>query len=666
MTILGRSLSRCRCLLAQPRTFATVGSNQRSHYTTLAAISLVSLSIGFAAGRSQSVHHEPEHVLPNGLPRTCCEDNLTEEQKTLPKKLARIVGKANVIDGRDDTTATLPFLKGARLGQGHALAIVTPERLQDVVDVVEAAVAAGCVVLPQGQNTGLTGGSVPHTSGERPVVVVSMKKLNRIFPIDGGKRVVCLAGVGLAELQQFLAQYFPDRESHSQLGSTFLNPTTAAGVAFGSGGTQLRKGPAYTERALYLKIATNKWREAVVEIVNTLGVNGMHDKDLPPDRARKMDSVAYRLDTWSRWIADGYERDMKYSLPGVTAAASDIDYKQRICKHNREASRFNADTRGPDLCRSEGKVVILATVHDTFPKPLATKTFWLSFDSLETALAFRQQVCLDNPNDLPVSCEYVDKDAFEVIDRSGRLMATSIKFLGPASPMVRRLWSIKLWVESLPLPGASTVADKFMYHINPLIPSVLPSDVRKSAEKFDHHVQLTVGEFGDGNLERLLDRLQQFASKHGRDKVTIHDCSSAVAALTAFRFVAASAFRTWCIGTGNQGISVDYALPKNDGRAPPVDAADAKPLKRMRYSHFGCNVVHEDLAYAPGVDVHQAKHDLKATVEFECGGKLPAEHGHGTEYIAPPETQERWRRMDPLNVLNPGVGGLSEKSLYKD
>ena len=77
-------------------------------------------------------------------------------------------------------------------------------------------------------------------------------------------------------------------------------------------------------------------------------------------------------------------------------------------------------------------------------------------------------------------------------------------------------------------------------------------------------------------------------------------------------------------------------------------------------------MVHEDLAYAPGVDIEHAKHALKKVVEEECGGKLPAEHGHGTEYVAPRETQERWKKMDPLNVLNPGVGGLSEKFRYKD
>jgi D-lactate dehydrogenase (quinone) len=162
----------------------------------------------------------------------------------------------------------------------------------------------------------------------------------------------------------------------------------------------------------------------------------------------------------------------------------------------------------------------------------------------------------------------------------------------------------------------------------------------------------------------------------GRDKILVHECASPreVAALSAFRFVAAPAFRTWCVGRGMQGYNVDYALTKNGGAIPPlsgstVSAANesdsAAPLKRMRYSHFACNVVHEDLAYGPEVDIEEAKHTLKKVIEYECGGKLPAEHGHGTEYIAPPETQERWKKMDPFNVLNPGVGGLSNKFGYK-
>ena len=75
--------------------------------------------------------------------------------------------------------------------------------------------------------------------------------------------------------------------------------------------------------------------------------------------------------------------------------------------------------------------------------------------------------------------------------------------------------------------------------------------------------------------------------------------------MQAFRFVAAPTFRIWCVGTGSQGILLYYALPRNDGRIPPILQNDKMtlPVKRMRYLHFGCNIVHEDLAYEKGVNV---------------------------------------------------------------
>ena len=88
-------------------------------------------------------------------------------------------------------------------------------------------------------------------------------------------------------------------------------------------------------------------------------------------------------------------------------------------------------------------------------------------------------------------------------------------------------------------------------------------------------------------------------------------------------------------------------------------------MVRCRYSHFGCNVVHEDVAWKAGVDVEERKMKIKKLVEKE-GGSLPAEHGHGTEYVAPPETRQRWMKMDPRNVLNPGVGGLSNRLFYEN
>ena len=512
------------------------------------------------------------------------------------------------------------------------------------------------------------------------------------------------------------------------MGSTFLNPTTAAGVAFGSGGTQCRKGPAYTERALYLKITENKWQEQQIELVNTLEIDGLNDSDLPAGHRRKqMDTIPYRVDTWGRWIQQGYEEDMKYTTPSVLdkmkqgrdksyPLASDIHYGAKLCRRNSSSvSRYNADCSGPDCCRSEGKVIILATVHDTFPKPQSKKSFWISFDSMETAFLFRQQVALDNPTDLPISMEYMDRDAFDVIDDAGRVLGNLIKYIGTSSTLIRQLWNVKLYIEALPYAMAPLWVDQLLYRVNRYFPAILPKSIMEMGQKWDHHVMMTIGEFGNGTMDRMVERMNDFAKQHGSEKICIVECDrssssdngsvpalssitiggqTTAAALNAFRFVAAPAFRTWCVGHHMQGYSVDYALPKNGGTIPALcrngaeagivsastasmhalntssiaDAAPNRdvPVKRMRYSHFACNVVHEDLAYEANVDIKRAKHMLKDVIEFECSGKLPAEHGHGTEYVAPITTQERWKRIDPLNLFNPGIGGLPSGFRYKD
>lgn len=74
-------------------------------------------------------------------------------------------------------------------------------------------------------------------------------------------------------------------------------------------------------------------------------------------------------------------------------------------------------------------------------------------------------------------------------------------------------------------------------------------------------------------------------------------------------------------------------------------------------------MVHEDVAFGPKVDTHEAKFAIKHVVE-DLGGRLPAEHGHGTEYTAPEASRQRWMAMDPTNALNPGVGGLSYCTSY--
>lgn len=680
------------------RAASTTSSSEKQNSSGIKSssalgIAALSLLTGYSIGTmniQSNKNNKTERVLPSGVPRGCCSCDapplkltLTDEQTNLPSKLIDIVGKDNVKLGLTEDSSNAKFLKGARLGRGKALAIVQPESMTDAVQALKAIVDADCVVIPQGKNTGLTGGSVPREDDSRPTVIINMMKLDTMFPIDNGRRVVCLAGSGIATLSKNLTTWgFDNRESHSTLGSTFLNPTTAAGVAFGSGGTQLRKGPAYTDRALYARVTENKWGTRIVEVVNTLGIDGIEDTDFVNNSGNAMSGTAIeQLDIYANDVRQGYKRPMAQSSRSAfgKGKASDTDYPKIVCECGNDekgssVSRFNADTKGEDCNRSEGKVLILATVHDTFPKPQEKKTFWISCTDFNTAQKFRKEVCLDNPTDLPLSIEYMDRDSFDVIDKAGRIMGNLIKIVGVGS-FVGILWDVKLKISSMNFEGAELLCDQILYRLNDFAPSVLPSRFLESGRKMDHHMAMSVGEFGEGEMDRCLERMARF-EKENDGKIMIQKCqsSSEEMSLTAFRFVAAPAFRTWCVGNNVQGFSVDYAMPKNSAETPSleknVNTADSDgeqpvPLKRMRYSHFGCNVVHEDLAYDLGVDVHAVHLGLKSSVSG-CNGRLPAEHGHGTEYIAPKETQLRWMKMDPLNVMNPGIGGLSPKFKYKN
>ena len=130
-------------------------------------------------------------------------------------------------------------------------------------------------------------------------------------------------------------------ESHSILGSTFLNPSTAAGVAFGSGGVYVRKGPARTDRALYCKVSRNKFGENVITVVNTLGIEGLEDSDFQEGSG---ENAVSRLDTYANDIKQGFKRVMAKSSKSKhgLASASDTGYQKTVCECKKEVSRFNA------------------------------------------------------------------------------------------------------------------------------------------------------------------------------------------------------------------------------------------------------------------------------------------------------------------------------------
>ena len=65
-------------------------------------------------------------------------------------------------------------------------------------------------------------------------------------------------------------------------------------------------------------------------------------------------------------------------------------------------------------------------VGDNSSQQKKTKTLWVSCNSLADAQKLKKDVLLHNANDLPIACEYMDRDSIDVIDDAGRFLCHAI------------------------------------------------------------------------------------------------------------------------------------------------------------------------------------------------------------------------------------------------
>lgn len=101
-----------------------------------------------------------------------------------------------------DPEAMAPHLTDWRgKHRGQALALLRPRSVEEVSTILRWASATRTPVVPQGGNTGLSGGATPDDSGE--AVVLSLARLNRVRAIDtAGDTLTAEAGCILADVQQ--------------------------------------------------------------------------------------------------------------------------------------------------------------------------------------------------------------------------------------------------------------------------------------------------------------------------------------------------------------------------------------------------------------------------------------------------------------------------------
>jgi alkyldihydroxyacetonephosphate synthase len=158
----------------------------------------------------------PEPGLPATL-RTNLEEAVGAEQVSTD-------GHDRVVHGRGKSLTDLVRQRRGDLGRLPDV-VVRPATEEEVVAVVEAALADDAVVIPFGGGSSISGSLEPEPKEARPVISVDMSRMSRVLSVDATSQLARVqTGVYGPDLERQLnAQgwtcgHFPDSFTHSTLG----------------------------------------------------------------------------------------------------------------------------------------------------------------------------------------------------------------------------------------------------------------------------------------------------------------------------------------------------------------------------------------------------------------------------------------------------------------
>lgn len=560
--------------------------------------------------------------------------------RDLLQSLRTIVGEHDVLTGE---RATRRYTSGFRFGGGGALAVVRPSSLVEMWYALVTCIQHYAVVITQASNTGLTGGSTPNGDDYgRDVVVINTTRIRRLHFIQDGKQVVCLAGTTLDQLERALKPL--GREPHSVIGSSCIGASVVGGVCNNSGGSLVRRGPAYTELALYARVD----QAGHVHLVNHLGI----------ELGTSPEEILDRLET-----GKFTEKDVTV----VGSSASDHTYAAHVRDVDANTpARYNADPlRLHEASGSAGKLMVFAVRLDTFAAEKETRVFYIGTNETSYLTKVRRDM-LANCSELPIAGEYLHRDAYDMAARYGKDMFLAIEYLG--TQRLPSLFAAKNWFDStlsrLGLSGGGA-SDRILQWLSNLLPNHLPARMQEFRKRYDHHLMVKASASAAGEVRKYL------AATRGTADADYFECTPSEASKAFLhRFVAASAavrYRAVHQRQVEDIVALDIALRRNDRdwlEQLPTDLDDRFVLK-LYYGHFFCHVFHQDYIVKKGGDCLELEHELLQICDTR-GAKYPAEHNVGHFYKAEPGLAAFYRELDPCNCMNPGIGQTSKFANYRE
>ena len=559
---------------------------------------------------------------------------------SLISQLRQIVGDKYLIT---DPSQSEAYRSGYRFGNGNALAVVRPGNLTEFWAILKACVAADVIVIAQAANTGLTGGSTPDGNDyDRDIVIINAMRISGIQLINDAQQVVCLPGSTLNELEIALKPH--GREPHSVIGSSCIGASVIGGICNNSGGALVQRGPAYTEMALYAQLT----EQGELQLVNHLGIDL---GETPEEMLANLENQRYQRKDIQLDCGKGHDH--------------------AYCNHVRQVdedspARFNADpARHYEASGCAGKLAIFAVRLDTFVAEKNTAVFYIGTNQTETLNDLRRHM-LANFKQLPISGEYIHRDAFDVAAKYGKDTFWVIKKFG--THWLPKLFALKAkvdrWAKKIDfLPNH--LSDKMMQTLSRILPEHLPKKLWQYRDQYQHHLIVKMG--GDG-VQEARDYLTSYFKEGSKGAFFECDAVETQAAMLHRFAVASAAIRYRAIHEKEVEdiVALDIALRRNDREwfeTLPLEI-DQKISHKLYYGHFMCHVFHQDYIVKKGYDCMELEHQMLELLD-KRGAQYPAEHNVGHLYEAKPELRKFYKSLDPTNSFNPGLGHTSKKKYWE-
>jgi D-lactate dehydrogenase len=562
----------------------------------------------------------------------------TLDKSKLIKDLKSVVGDKYILTTKSSKHS---YSKGFRFGSGEVFAVVRPLTILEIWKLLQICVDADVIVIAQAANTGLTGGSTPDGKDyDRPIVIINTMRIDDIQIINEGKQIVALAGSTLYGLENKLKPYH--REPHSVIGSTSIGASIVGGICNNSGGSLIKRGPAYTELSIYAQINEN----GELILVNDLGINL---GETPEQILTNLQNKTYSLG------------DIEYS----DKLASDNEYEERLRAIDESTpARFNSDIRRLyGASGSAGKIMVFAVRVDTYPAAKKHKVFYVGTNKPDVIWKIRRDI-LSTFKNLPTTGDYLHRACYDATKKYSKDNFIVINNLG--TDFIPTLFALKRKVDLLAsrfnfLPNK--LSDRLMQFFSGFWPNHLPKRMEEYREKYEHH---WVIETSDDAIEETRKYFDEFFTKNEGDFFECNDKEGQKAVL--HRFVAGSAIgRYHAIHEKKVGdmMSIDVAFPRNEKdwfEKLPKEIDELIEIK-LHYGHLFCHVFHQNYIVKKGVDEKLLKDKLLKTFDAR-GAEYPAEHNVGHEYEAKEVLRNFYKNLDPTNGFNPGIGKTSKDKFW--